>query len=98
MSEFGGLWKHENNQLALVVVPPKTECGCLSGGGIKNGHIHYPSQSPMEERRKGIFFKPKKHACVMCVTQLHLHTNNSNTNINNNNTITNTITTTSNTS
>ena len=41
MSEFGGLWKHEHNQHALV--PPKTECGCPSGGGIKNGHIRYPS-------------------------------------------------------
>ena len=39
MSEFGGFWKHENNQHALV--PPKTDCGCLSGGGIKNGHIRY---------------------------------------------------------
>ena len=38
MSEFGGLWKHENNQHA-----PKTECGCPSGGGIKTGHIRYPS-------------------------------------------------------
>ena len=37
MSEFGGLWKHENNQHALV--PLKTECGCPSGGGMKNGHI-----------------------------------------------------------
>ena len=25
MSEFGGLGKHENNQHALVVVPPKTD-------------------------------------------------------------------------
>ena len=33
MSEFGGLWEHENNQPALV--PPKTECDCPSGGGIK---------------------------------------------------------------
>ena len=41
MSEFDGLWKHENNQHALV--PPKTECGCPSGGGIKKGHIRYPS-------------------------------------------------------
>ena len=39
ISEFGGLWKHENNQHALV--PPKKECGCQSGGGIKNGHIRY---------------------------------------------------------
>ena len=39
MSEFGGLWKHENNQHALV--PAKTECGCPCGGGIENGHIRY---------------------------------------------------------
>ena len=39
MSESGGLWKHENNQHALV--PPTMECGCPSGGGIKNGHILY---------------------------------------------------------
>ena len=47
MSEFGGLWKHENNQHALV--PLKTECGCPSGGGINKGDIRYPH---MEERRK----------------------------------------------
>ena len=35
MSELSGLWKHENNPHALV--PPKTECNCPSGGGIKNG-------------------------------------------------------------
>ena len=42
MSEFGELWKHENNQHALV--PPKTKCGCPSGGGIENGYIRYPSE------------------------------------------------------
>ena len=41
MSQFDGLWKHENNQHALV--PLKTECGCPSGGGIKNGHIYATS-------------------------------------------------------
>ena len=41
MSEFDGLWKHKNNQRALVV-PLKTECGSPSGGGIKNGHTRYP--------------------------------------------------------
>ena len=35
-------------------LPLKMECGCPSGGGIKNGHIHYPSY--MEERRKKYFF------------------------------------------
>ena len=34
MSEFGGLWKHEHSQHALVSL--KTECGCPSGGGIEN--------------------------------------------------------------
>ena len=33
MSEFGGLWKHENNPHELV--PVKMECGCPSGGGFK---------------------------------------------------------------
>ena len=37
LSEFGGLWKHENNQHALV--PLKTECGCPSGEEMKNSHI-----------------------------------------------------------
>ena len=37
MSDSGGLWKHENNQHTLV--PPKSECGWPSGGGMKNGHI-----------------------------------------------------------
>ena len=32
------IMEHKNNQHALV--PKKTECGCPSGGGIKNGHIH----------------------------------------------------------
>ena len=41
MSKFGGLWKHEYNQHALV--PPKTEYRCRSGGGIQNGDIRYPS-------------------------------------------------------
>ena len=50
MSEFGGLWNHENNQRALV--PPKRECGCPSGGGIKNGHIRYPSYGRTQKKRK----------------------------------------------
>ena len=28
-------------------VPAKTECGCPSGGGIKIGHIRYPSYGGM---------------------------------------------------
>ena len=50
MSEFGGLWKYENNQHALV--SPKTECGCPSGGGIKNDHIGYPSYGGTQKLRK----------------------------------------------
>ena len=50
MSEFGGLWKHENNQHALV--PTKMECGCASGGGIKNGHIRYPSYGGTQKKKR----------------------------------------------
>ena len=49
MSEVGGLWKHANNQQALV--PPKTECGCPSGGGIKNGHTRYPSNGGTHRKK-----------------------------------------------
>ena len=49
MLEFGGLWKHENNQHALVL--PKTECGCPSAGGIENGHIRYPSYGGTQEKK-----------------------------------------------
>ena len=55
MSEFDGLWKHGNNQHALA--PPKTEYGCPSGGGIKNGHIHYPSYGGMQKERKKDHFQ-----------------------------------------
>ena len=48
MSEFGGLWKHENNQHALVLT--KMECDCPSGGGIKKQSHTLPPL--MEERRK----------------------------------------------
>ena len=56
--EFGGLWKHENNQDALV--PQKTECGCPSGGGIKNGHICYPSYGGTHKKIKKRRKKKKK--------------------------------------
>ena len=55
MSEFGGLWKHENYQHALV--PTKTECGCPSGGGIKNGHLHYPSYGGTQKKIPHSFFQ-----------------------------------------
>ena len=50
MSEFGGLWKHENNHHALV--PPKTDCGCPSGGGIKNGDIRYPCYGGTQKKER----------------------------------------------
>ena len=56
MSEFGVIWKHENNQHALA--PPKMECGCPSGGGIKNGHIRYPIK---EHRKEGHLKYQSKH-------------------------------------
>ena len=59
MSEFGGLWKHANNQHALV--PPKTECGCPSGEGIKNGHLRYPSKSNRTTQKKHVYQKNLPH-------------------------------------
>ena len=43
---------------------PKTECGCPSGGGIKNGHIRYPSYGGTQ-----IFLNPEIPTCddVSCV-------------------------------
>ena len=55
MSEFGGLWKHENNQHALVL--PKTECGCPSGGGIENGHVRYPSYGGTQKEKRKVSIK-----------------------------------------
>ena len=45
---FGGLWTHEHNQRVL----PKTECGCPSGGGIKNSHIRYPFCGGTQKKKK----------------------------------------------
>ena len=50
MSEFGGLWKHRSNQHAFV--PLKMECGCRSGGGIKNSLVRYPSYGGTQEKKK----------------------------------------------
>ena len=50
MSEFGGLWKQKKIQHALV--SPKTECGYSSGGGIKDGHIRYPSYGRAQKKKK----------------------------------------------
>ena len=54
MSECSGLWKHENNQHAFV--PWKTECGCPSGGGIKNSRICYPLWRNAEEEEENFFW------------------------------------------
>ena len=52
---FDGLWEHKNNQHALV--PPEMECGYPGGGGIKNGHIHYPSYGETQkEKNTYIYF------------------------------------------
>ena len=56
MPEIGGSWNHENNQHALV--PPKTECGCPSGGGIKNDHIRYPSYGGTQKEKKENIWEP----------------------------------------
>ena len=40
----------KTNQHALV--PPKTECGCPSGGGIKNSHIRYTSYGGTQKEKK----------------------------------------------
>ena len=68
MSEFGGLWKQENNQHALV--PPKTECGCPSGEGMKNSRIRYTP--PMEERRKKIKIYSLIFSCL-ALFSFHFH-------------------------
>ena len=68
MSEFGGLWKHKNNQHALV--PPKTECGCPSGRGIKNGFIHYPSYGGTQKERK----KASHSTITIVLSQHSIHT------------------------
>ena len=76
MSELGGLWEHENNQHAPV--PPKTECGCPSGGGIKNGRIRYSSSHCSEGRGelnwKSHFWLKKKiqNSKIGVVLQYHI--------------------------
>ena len=36
----------------MRLYPLKTECGCPSGGGIKNAHSHYPSHGETQKERK----------------------------------------------
>ena len=50
MSEFGGLWKHENNQHALY--PRRRNVAAQVDGGIKNGHIRYPSYRGTQKKRE----------------------------------------------
>ena len=37
--------------LFIYAKPPKMECGCPSGEGIKNGHMRYPSYGGMQKVR-----------------------------------------------
>ena len=52
MLEFGGLWKHENNQHALV--PPKTECNVAAqeAGELKTVTYATPSNVGTQKERK----------------------------------------------
>ena len=68
MSEFGGFWKHKNSQHALVL--PKTECGCPSGGGIKNGHIRYPSYGGTQKKRYMLVFLVSEQILQKCAMSL----------------------------
>ena len=43
----------------LQSLPPKTECACPSGGGIKNGHIRYLSYGGTQKERKTAAVKAK---------------------------------------
>ena len=41
-----GIWKQ-----LCTMHPRKTECGCPSGGGIKNGHVRYPYCGGTQKQR-----------------------------------------------
>ena len=42
-----------NTKIASMhLYPPKTECGCPSGGRIKNGCIRYPSYGGTQKKKK----------------------------------------------
>ena len=72
MSELGGLWKHKNNQHALV--PPKMECGCPSGGEIKNGHLCDPPYGGTQKKSTSVVTtylfddhnRSRKDSCSCC--------------------------------
>ena len=49
MPEFDGLRKHEKTKHSLV--PPKTECSCPCGGGIKNGDARYLSCGGTQKKK-----------------------------------------------
>ena len=52
------LWPLKIRWLLSRDFPPKTECGCPSGGGIKNGHIRYPPYGgTQKEKKSGDFQK-----------------------------------------
>ena len=38
----------------IICSPPKTECGCPSGGGIKIRHIRYPSYGGTQKQTKHV--------------------------------------------
>ena len=54
--------EHENNLHALV--SPKMECGWPSGGGIKNGHIHYPFYGGMQKKKKNQWMLLAIHSII----------------------------------
>ena len=66
---------NKNNQYALV--PSKTELGCPSGGGIKNGHIRYPSSYGGTQKKR----EEKKHACCTQTWDFSIFTSLGNINI-----------------
>ena len=41
-----------NDWCSSVCLNPQRECGCPSGGGIKNGHIRFPSYAGTQKERK----------------------------------------------
>ena len=51
MSEFDGLWKHENNQHAFV--PPKTNVAAqVAPEEFKNGHPSYGGTQKKREKKR----------------------------------------------
>ena len=65
MEKFGKKWSWMN-------LPPKTECDCPSGGGIKNGHICYPLLWRNAERKKNESRRPKVGRWKSCQQTQHV--------------------------